>query len=97
MPSNDLAIIGDLWPFVKSGFWTVVNPLILTAKSWNMFGNACRITWCPDPVCTTHALGRAEELIELTVTDNDHDTASSTVKIVNALVHELKEAIDNLP
>ena len=51
----------------------------------------------PDPVCTTRALGRVEEVIELTVTDNDHDTASSTVRIVNALVHELKEAVGNLP
>lgn len=40
----------------------------------------------PQPKCTTKALGRAEELIELTVTDNDLLQSTDTVVIINVLL-----------
>ena len=40
----------------------------------------------PQPTCTTKALGRAEELIELTVTDNDLLQSTDTVVIINVLL-----------
>lgn len=38
----------------------------------------------PDPTCTTRTLGRAEEVIELTVCDDSDGLSSETVTIVNA-------------
>ena len=44
----------------------------------------------PDPTHTVRALGRAEEIIELTVTDDSEDISSQTITIINALFSELK-------
>jgi len=43
----------------------------------------------PEPTCTIRALGRAEEVFELTVTDDDLFTASDTVVIINKLLKDL--------
>ena len=45
----------------------------------------------PDPTTITHALGRVEEVIELTVSDDLGLFSSDTVIIFNALVSELLE------
>jgi hypothetical protein len=46
-----------------------------------------------EPTCQTRALGRVEEVIELTVTDNNLITGSDTVVIINRLLHNLWELI----
>lgn len=47
----------------------------------------------PEPRCKTRALGRAEEVFELTVTDNDMLTASDTVIIFNQLLKDLEDRL----
>ena len=42
-----------------------------------------------EPTCQTRALGRVEEVIELTVTDNYWATASDSLKIINRTVADL--------
>jgi len=49
-----------------------------------------------EPKCTTRALGRAEEIIELTVTDNDSLTTSDTLTIFNRMLQDLRDQIDGL-
>lgn len=51
----------------------------------------------PDPNCQTRALGRVEEVIELTVTDNSLATATDTVKIINRIIHELQQPVNQPP
>jgi hypothetical protein len=46
-----------------------------------------------DPNCKTRALGRAEEVIELTVTDNCLATATDTVRIVSRATQDLEERV----
>lgn len=46
-----------------------------------------------EPTCRTRALGRAEEVIELTVTDNTALTASDTVVIVNRMLKNLQDLL----
>jgi hypothetical protein len=48
-----------------------------------------------EPTCQTRALGRAEEVIELTVMDNSEGTASDTLKIVNRMLQDLQGRIDS--
>lgn len=48
-----------------------------------------------ESTCKTRALGRAEEVIELTVTDNDYITASDTLRIINRLLKKLKDRLDS--
>jgi hypothetical protein len=70
-------------------------------------GQIIRYTWTrlPDgaviyvgdqPTCTTGALGRAEELIELTVMDNHSLTASDTLRIVNRMLQDLQDQVDDM-
>jgi len=49
-----------------------------------------------EPTCTTRALGRAEEIIELTVTDNDSLTSSDMLTIFNRMLQDLRDQIDGL-
>lgn len=67
-------------------------------------GEIIRYTWkrLPDevviysgeePNCQTRALGRAEEVIELTVTDNYLATATDTVRIVSRTTQDLKDQV----
>ena len=46
-----------------------------------------------DPNCQTRALGRVEEVIELTVTDNSMATATDTLKIISRTTQELKDQL----
>ena len=46
-----------------------------------------------DPNCQTRALGRAVEVIELTVTDNYWTTATDTVRIVSLTTQDLKDQV----
>jgi hypothetical protein len=46
-----------------------------------------------DPNCQTRALGRAEEVIELTVTDNYFATATDTVRIVSRATQDLEDRV----
>jgi len=46
-----------------------------------------------DPNCQTRALGRVEEVIELTVTDNYWATATDTVRIVSRTTQDLKDQV----
>ena len=46
-----------------------------------------------DPNCQTMALGRVEEVIELTVTDNYWATATDTVRIINRTTHDLQDYV----
>jgi hypothetical protein len=48
-----------------------------------------------EPTCKTRALGRAEEVIELTVIDNNQIGASDTVVIVNRMLKDLRDIIDS--
>jgi len=67
-------------------------------------GEIIRYTWkrLPDevviysgaePTCETRALGRTEEVIELTVTDNDCATATDTVRIINRTTQDLQDQV----
>jgi len=67
-------------------------------------GEIIRYTWkrLPDevviysgeePTCQTRALGRTEEVIELTVTDNYWATATDTVRIINRTTQDLKDQV----
>ena len=47
----------------------------------------------PDPNCQTKALGRVEEVIELTVTDNSLATATDTLKIISRTTQQLKDQL----
>ena len=46
-----------------------------------------------DPNCQTRALGRAEEVIELTVTDNYWATATDTVRIISRTTQDLQDQV----
>lgn len=46
-----------------------------------------------DPNCQTRALGRAEEVIELTVTDNYWATGTDTVRIVSRTTQDLQDQV----
>jgi len=78
------------------------------SNSYDPDGEIVRYTWkrLPDeviiysgeePTCQTRALGRVEEIIELTVTDNSGATATDTVKIINRIIHELQEPENHAP
>jgi hypothetical protein len=45
------------------------------------------------PTCDTKALGRVEEVIELTVTDNSLATAADTLKIISRTTQQLKDQL----
>jgi hypothetical protein len=74
------------------------------SKSSDPDGQIIKYTWkrLPDgviiysgkePTCQTRALGRVEEVIELTVTDNSLSTASDTLKIISRTTQEFKDQL----
>jgi len=74
------------------------------SKSYDPDGQIIKYTWkrLPDdvviysgkePTCQTRALGRVEEVIELTVTDNSMAKATDTVKIINRITQDLKDQL----
>lgn len=74
------------------------------SASYDPDGRIIRYTWkrLPDgvviysgtePTYQTRALGRVEEVIELTVTDNCWVTASDTVRIVSRTAQDLKDQV----
>jgi len=74
------------------------------SASYDPDGKIIRYTWKrlpdevviysgEDPNCQVRALGRVEEVIELTVTDNYLATATDTVRIVNRTTQDLKDQV----
>jgi hypothetical protein len=61
----------------------------ITLYTWKRLPDEVIVYSGPEPTHTTRALGRAEEVFELTVTDNDLFTASDTVIIFNKLLDDL--------
>jgi alpha-tubulin suppressor-like RCC1 family protein len=69
----------------------------ITLYTWKRLPDDVIIYSGPEPTCTTRALGRAEEIFELTVTDNDLLTASDTVTIVNRLLKDIQDQNPGMP
>jgi N-acetylneuraminic acid mutarotase len=74
------------------------------SASYDHDGTIVKYTWkrLPDdvvlysgeePTCDTKALGRVEEVIELTVTDNSLATATDTLKIISRTTEDLKNQL----
>jgi hypothetical protein len=74
------------------------------SKSYDPDGEIIKYTWKrlpdeiviysgPEPNCQTGALGRVEEIIELTVTDNYWATATDTVSIINRTTQDLQDQV----
>ena len=61
--------------------------------TWKRLPDGVIIYSGTEPTCTTRALGRAEEVFELTVTDNDMLTASDTVIIFNQILKDLEDRL----
>jgi len=61
--------------------------------TWKRFPDGVIIYSGSDPTCQTRALGRVEELIELTVTDNSMATATDTLKIISRTTQQLKDQL----
>ena len=61
--------------------------------TWKRLPDGVVIYSGPEPTCQTRALGRVEEVIELTVTDNSSATASDTLKIINRTTQDLKDQL----
>jgi hypothetical protein len=61
--------------------------------TWKRLPDGVIIYSGSDPTCQTRALGRVEEVIELTVTDNSMATATDTVKIINQTTQDLKDQL----
>jgi hypothetical protein len=66
----------------------------ITLYTWTRLPDDVVLCSGGEPTCTTRALGRAEEVIELTVTDNDLATATDTVTIINRILYRLLEQAD---
>jgi len=64
--------------------------------TWKRLPDEVLIYSGEEPTCQTRALGRAEEVIELTVTDNSWLTSSDTVVIINRLVKSLRDRLDGM-
>lgn len=63
---------------------------VIVTYTWKRLPDDVTLYSGPDPKHITRALGRAEEIIELTVTDNSEGTSSQTITIINALVNQSK-------
>jgi hypothetical protein len=63
----------------------------ITLYMWKRLPDGVIIYSGPLPTCTTRALGRAEEVFELTVTDNDLLTAFDTVTLVNRILKDIQD------
>jgi N-acetylneuraminic acid mutarotase len=61
--------------------------------SWKRLPDDIVIYSGPDPNCQTRALGRVEEVIELTVTDNSMATATDTIKVISRTTQDLKDQL----
>ena len=61
--------------------------------TWKRLPDGVIIYSGSDPTCQTRALGRVEELIELTVTDNSMATATDTLKIISRTTQDLKDQL----
>jgi hypothetical protein len=61
--------------------------------TWKRLPDGMVIYSSEEPACQTRALGRAEELIELIVTDNDLATATDTVRIISRTTQDLQNQI----
>jgi hypothetical protein len=49
-----------------------------------------------EPIYQTRTLGRAEEVIELSVTDNDSLIGSDTLIIINRILKDLQDRLDGM-
>jgi hypothetical protein len=61
--------------------------------TWKRLPDGVVIYSGPEPTCQTRALGRVEEVIELTVTDDSLATATDTLKIISRTTQELKDQL----
>jgi hypothetical protein len=61
--------------------------------TWKRLPDGVVIYSGKDPTCQTKALGRVEEIIELTVTDNSLATASDALKIISRTTQQLKDQL----
>jgi hypothetical protein len=61
--------------------------------TWKRLPDGVVIYSGKEPTCQIRALGRVEEVIELTVTDNSLMTATDTVKIINRTTQNLKDQL----
>jgi len=61
--------------------------------TWKRLPDGVIIYSGSDPTCQTRALGRVEEVIELTVTDNSMATATDTLKIISRTTQDLKDQL----
>jgi hypothetical protein len=61
--------------------------------TWKRLPDGIVIYSGKEPTCQTKALGRVEEVIELTVTDNSMATATDTLKIISRTTQELKDQL----
>jgi hypothetical protein len=66
---------------------------VIIRYTWKRLPDEVVIYSGEDPNCQTRALGRVEEVIELTVTDNYWATATDTVKIVSRTTQDLKDQV----
>ena len=61
--------------------------------TWKRLPDGVVIYSGPEPTCQTRALGRVEEVIELTVTDDSLATATDTLKIISRTTQQLKDQL----
>jgi hypothetical protein len=61
--------------------------------TWKRLPDGVIIYSGKEPTCQTKALGRVEEIIELTVTDDSLATATDTLKIISRTTQELKDQL----
>jgi len=61
--------------------------------TWKRLPDGVVIYSGPEPTCQTRALGRVEEVIELTVTDDSLATATDTLKIISRTTENLKNQL----
>jgi len=61
--------------------------------TWKRLPDGVIIYSGKEPTCQTRALGRVEELIELTVTDSSMATATDTLRIISRTTQDLKDQL----
>ena len=61
--------------------------------TWQRLPDGVVIYSGEEPTCQTRSVGRAEEVIELTVTDNYCATATDTVRIINRTTQDLQDHV----
>ncbi len=65
----------------------------ITRYTWKRLPDDMIIYSGEEPTCQIRALGRAEEVIELTVRDNFYATATDTVKIINRNTQNIQDQV----